>query len=240
MKQRLDIEIVERGLADSRTKAQALIMSGDITSGTIVLSKPGQLVETGLPLTLRKRSAYVSRGGDKLASVAGQLGLDFAGKIVLDTGASTGGFTDYALQKGAAKVFCVDVGNNQLAYKLRQDPRVVVMERTDIRQAQLPEQVDIAVADVSFISILKVLDAIARWVKPGGIIVVMVKPQFEAGKAVADKFRGIINDTSIREEILAGFEREIIGHFDIHGWADSGVPGAQGNVERFYRLYKNL
>jgi 23S rRNA (cytidine1920-2'-O)/16S rRNA (cytidine1409-2'-O)-methyltransferase len=149
MKQRLDTLMVERGLAETRTKAQALIMAGQVSSADRILDKPGQSVDSSLELHLKTQSRYVSRAGEKLASVAEALHLDFQGKTVLDVGSSTGGFTDFALQQGATKVYCVDVGTAQLAYKLRQDPRVVVMEQTDIREAKLSVPADMVVIDVS-------------------------------------------------------------------------------------------
>src|SRR6266851_1999938 len=152
MKKRLDVVVVERGLAPNRTQAQALIMAGQVSAQGRRLEKPGMVVDEALELHVKAQPRYVSRAGDKLASVAETLGLDFGGKVVLDVGSSTGGFTDYALQHGAAKVYCVDVGTAQLSYKLRQDDRVVVMEQTDIREAVLPEPADMAVMDVSFIS----------------------------------------------------------------------------------------
>jgi 23S rRNA (cytidine1920-2'-O)/16S rRNA (cytidine1409-2'-O)-methyltransferase len=252
MKKRLDVILVERGLAASRTQAAGMIMAGEVSSEGRVLDKPGVSQDETIELTIKNPPQYVSRGGDKLASVADSLGLDFAGKTVLDVGSSTGGFTDYALQYGAAKVFCVDVGNAQLAYKLRGDDRVVVMERTDIRnvlapnekilnQVQdvksiLPEMVDMIVMDVSFISAIKVLAGLPRFLKDGGSIVVMAKPQFEAGKAIADRYEGVIPVGPVRDEILSGLETEISEQFEIVAQADSGLAGVHGNLERFYKL----
>ena len=236
MKQRLDVALVERGLASSRTKAQALIMAGQVKSGDRVLDKPGQLIAADAELTVVESPRYVSRGGDKLESVAAKLDLDFQGKTVLDAGASTGGFTDFALQNGAAKVYSVDVGTNQLDYKLRQDPRVAAMEQTDIRELEeLPEPVDIIVMDLAFISLTKVLDGIDRFLRPGGEIVTMAKPQFEAGKALADRYKGVIPEPE-RTQVLADFERWLAERFEILGAADSKVAGPAGNVERFYLL----
>lgn len=236
-KQRLDLILVERSLAPSRSVAQAMIMAGQVKQGTTVLSKPGQTVAPDTPLTVAELPRYVSRGGDKLASVATELNLDFSGKTVLDVGSSTGGFTDYALQHGATKVYAVDVGTAQLAYKLRQDGRVEVMERTDIRTLKLlPEPPDIAVIDVSFISLVAVLPAAAKLVKPGTPIVAMAKPQFETDKATADRYRGVIRDEALRQQILTSFENKIKSSFTILGSADSAVHGASGNRERFYLL----
>jgi 23S rRNA (cytidine1920-2'-O)/16S rRNA (cytidine1409-2'-O)-methyltransferase len=237
MKQRLDVLLVERGLAPSRTTAQAMIMAGQVKHGTTVLSKPGQSMADDTPLTVAELPRYVSRGGDKLASVAAALKLDFSGTVVLDVGSSTGGFTDYALQHGAAKVYAVDVGTAQLAYKLRQDSRVQVMERTDIRKLEpLPELPDIAVIDVSFISLAAVLPAVAQLVAPDALIVAMAKPQFETDKATADRYRGVIRDEALRRQILTAFEGKIKSSFTVLASADSAVHGAAGNRERFYLL----
>lgn len=178
----------------------------------------------------------MSRAGEKLASVVEVLGLEFGGKTVLDVGSSTGGFTDFALQQGAAKVFCVDVGTGQLAYKLRQDPRVVVLERTDIRQAKLPKPADMAVMDVSFISLREVLEATSELVRPGGLIVAMAKPQFEATKAMADRYRGVIPVGPDRDGILEKLREWVSERFEILGEADSGVRGVSGNLERFFLI----
>lgn len=287
-KQRLDLILVERGLAPTRSVAQGLIMAGKVQSNTKVLDKPGQNFHSDIELQVAEGSKYVSRGGDKLASVADALKLSFEGKIVLDVGSSTGGFTDYALQNGAVKSYAVDVGNGQLAYKMRQDPRVVVMERTDIRsiviasearqssdpsprgstgrstlrdehsgsdskrghgnqkilnQVQddnegkvLPEPVDIAVIDVSFISLTKILLSVANLVKSGAPIVAMMKPQFETDKPTADRYKGVIKDEKVRQQIIQDFESAIKPDFQIIASADSSVHGAGGNRERFYLL----
>lgn len=236
MKKRLDVLLAERGIATSRTAAAAMIMAGEVRSNDRILAKPGQLVDEAVELTIKDRPRYVSRGGDKLASVADELKLDFAGKVVLDVGSSTGGFTDFALQNGAAKVYAVDVGYGQLDWRLRQDSRVVSMEHSDIRGLDLPERADMAVMDLSFISLTKVLDDVARLVKPGGTIVAMAKPQFEAGKVLATKFKGVIKDEAVRQQVLSEFEASIGGRFAVEAWADSKVPGEKGNIERFYRL----
>ncbi|TAK89036.1 TlyA family RNA methyltransferase [Patescibacteria group bacterium] len=238
-KVRLDQLVLQRGLADSRTQAQSMIMAGEVRSNDMVLLKPGQSFDEDIPLEVTQKSRYVSRAGEKLASVAQSLNLDFKNKVVLDAGSSTGGFTDFALQNGARKVYAVDVGNAQLAYKLRQDNRVVSMERTDIRDVMpyhLNPLPDMAVADVSFISLSKILPSVAALVKPNGLIVAMMKPQFETDKETADRFRGIIDDENERQEILAAFEKALTGSFNIIASADSGVAGAKGNRERFYAM----
>lgn len=243
MKKRLDVLLVERGLAETRTRARALIMAGQVSAEGRRLEKPGVVVDEAMELHVKDQPRYVSRAGEKLASVAEVLGLDFAGLVVLDVGSSTGGFTDYALQHGAARVYCVDVGTGQLAYRLRHDSRVVVMERTDIRDVTvgegpkaIPELADMAVMDVSFISLAKVLEATAALVKPGGLIVAMAKPQFEAGKALADRYHGVIPLGSERDAVLAGLRAWVAERFEVVAEADSGVAGVEGNVERFMVL----
>jgi 23S rRNA (cytidine1920-2'-O)/16S rRNA (cytidine1409-2'-O)-methyltransferase len=243
MKQRLDLILVERGLATSRSLAQAMIMAGEVSHATTKLTKPGQTFDQDIKLELSQKSRYVSRGGDKLASVAQALGLDFKGKVVLDVGSSTGGFTDYALQHGAQHVYAVDVGTNQLAYKLRQDDRITIMERTDIRDLE-PAQVDtrpgIAVIDVSFVSLTKILSSVASLIKSGGQIVAMAKPQFETDKPTADRYKGVISDPKVRQQILEQLEAWLgANNFEIINSADSAVHGAQGNIERFYLLTYN-
>jgi 23S rRNA (cytidine1920-2'-O)/16S rRNA (cytidine1409-2'-O)-methyltransferase len=237
MKQRLDVLLVERGLADTRTKAQAIIMAGKVSGNGRVLDKPGQSFDSETELHVKDQSRYVSRAGEKLASVAEYLRLDFTGATLLDVGSSTGGFTDYALQNGAAKAYCVDVGTEQLAYKLRQDNRVVLMEQTDIRNAVLPEQASIVVIDVSFISLTRIMEAVAKLALPGAPIVAMVKPQFEAGKALADKYHGVLPLGEERDEVLGSMRTWLNEHgFTIINEADSGLAGTQGNVERFMLL----
>lgn len=238
-KQRLDLVLVQRGLVPTRTSAQAMIMAGEVKSQTTVLTKPGQLVEEDVEIIITERARYVSRAGEKLASVAPKFEINFRDKVVLDVGSSTGGFTDYALQNGAKQVYAVDVGTGQLAYKLRQDSRVIVMEQTDIRNVkpdQLSPKPDIVVADVSFISLTKILPHVASLVAPNADIIAMAKPQFEADKPTADKYRGVIKDESARQKILTQFETVIKPDFIIKHAIDSAVAGAKGNLERFYLL----
>lgn len=239
MKQRLDLILVERKLAPTRSVAQAMIMAGEVKQGTTVLTKAGHMVKADVELTVAERPRYVSRGGDKLASVVEALGLDFTDAVVLDVGSSTGGFTDYALQHGATHCYAVDVGTNQLAYSLRQDERVTVIEQTDIRRVdstQLNPRPTIAVIDVSFISLTKILPTVARLVAPGSPVVAMAKPQFEADKPTADRYKGVIKDEKIRLAILSSLETAIKPQFIIENSADSAVHGPQGNRERFYLL----
>jgi 23S rRNA (cytidine1920-2'-O)/16S rRNA (cytidine1409-2'-O)-methyltransferase len=236
VKKRLDLILVEREMSDTRTRAQALIMAGEVSGEGRILDKPGQTFDESIELHLKAQPRFVSRAGEKLASVAELFELDFTGVVVLDVGSSTGGFTDFALQNGAKKSYCVDVGTGQLSYKLRQDPRVSVMEQTDIRKAELPELADIAVIDVSFISLEKVLEPTAALLKPKSLIVAMAKPQFEAGRALATKYAGVIPMGDERDEVLAELREWILERFNILAEADSGLSGAEGNVEHFFKL----
>jgi 23S rRNA (cytidine1920-2'-O)/16S rRNA (cytidine1409-2'-O)-methyltransferase len=221
-------------MAGSQREAQALIMAGQVSAEGRRLDKPGLMVDEAVAIHVKPQSPYVSRAGEKLASVTGPLELEFAGKVVLDVGSSTGGFTDYVLQQGAARVICVDVGTGQLDYKLRQDPRVVVMEQTDIRDAQIPEVAEMAVVDVSFVSLSKVLEATVRLLKDGAQVVAMAKPQFEATKAEADRYSGVIPVGALRDEILGRLREWMQERFEILGEHDSAVAGMRGNVERFF------
>ncbi|HUD10886.1 MAG TPA: TlyA family RNA methyltransferase [Candidatus Saccharimonadia bacterium] len=236
MKKRLDDILIARGWADDKAQARALVMSGRVTGGGRILDKPGYSVAEDADLQVRHRSPYVSRAGEKLASVAESLSLDFRDKTLLDVGSSTGGFTDFALQHGARKVFAVDVGRGQLSYKLRQDPRVASMERTDIRNATLPELCDMAVVDVSFISLTKVLEPAAALLAADSLIAAMAKPQFEATRAVADKWRGVIPMGPERDATLESLREWIADRFKIVNEADSRLPGAEGNVEHFFLI----
>lgn len=236
-KTRLDQTLVERGLAPSRTKAAAMIMAGLVKVNNEVQDKAGYFVAADAQIDVIALPPYVSRGGDKLASVADKLGLDFEGKIVLDVGSSTGGFTDYALTHGAQKVYAVDVGTGQLYYRLRMDPRVVVMERTDIREVtDLPQPIDLVLVDVSFISLRLVLPAVMRLIGPDTRVVAMAKPHFEADRITASKHKGVIKNDRLRRDILKQVEAFMRRNFVIVAKADSLVLGRKGNKERFYLL----
>jgi 23S rRNA (cytidine1920-2'-O)/16S rRNA (cytidine1409-2'-O)-methyltransferase len=236
MKRRLDQLLADSKLADTRSQAENYIKLGYVTVDGQVAQKPGQMVGLGSVIKIDLQDRYVSRAGYKLASVAEALGIDFQGKVVLDVGSSTGGFTDYALQHGASKVIAVDVGTNQLHQKLRSNPAVDLFENTDIRDiAELPYKVDIVVIDVSFISLRDVLHHIAKLAK-GADIVAMLKPQFESGSS--SKHKGVIKNDRMRREILKDFEAWAHNRFVVVAKADSEVAGAKGNLERFYLLRK--
>lgn len=232
---RLDQAMTVAGLVASRSQAESWIKLGRVTVNGQVVLKPGLFVTANASIKLRAPEQYVSRAGLKLASVAKNLNVDFSGAVVLDVGSSTGGFTDYALQHGAKKVIAVDVGTNQLHLSLRQDERVELHERTDIRDvARLSSRPDIVVIDVSFISLREVLPHIARLCKSKTHIIAMVKPQFEAGGSV--KHKGVVKNDSLRRQILKDFELWAKEWLVIKNKADSDVTGAKGNRERFYLL----
>jgi 23S rRNA (cytidine1920-2'-O)/16S rRNA (cytidine1409-2'-O)-methyltransferase len=234
VKKRLDVLLVERGLAESRTQAQALIMAGLIPG----YDKPGQQVDEAAELTVRERSAYVSRGGEKLANALDALGVDPAGLDALDVGASTGGFTDVLLQRGAARVIAVDVGYGQLHPKVRDDPRVTVLERTNARElTALPFAPQLVVCDVSFISVKTALPPALALAAPGWQALVLVKPQFEAGRADVAKGSGVVRDPVVRARVLREIAYAALGwKAEVAGVVDSGLPGPKGNREFFLHL----
>lgn len=237
MKQRLDQKLVDEGLAESRRQAATLIMAGRVYVDGERRDKPGWQVKPEVSVIVKAGNRFVSRAALKLASAVRKLNLSFKDKIVLDVGASTGGFTDFALQHGAKHVYAIDVGTGQLHGTLRENPRVTVMEKTDIRDVdELPQTPDIAVVDVSFISLRLVLPAVGRLIKPDGRLLAMAKPQFEAGRAEATKYRGVIKNDTIRRRILKELELWLRQHFLVLDKADSAVAGAKGNVERFFLL----
>jgi 23S rRNA (cytidine1920-2'-O)/16S rRNA (cytidine1409-2'-O)-methyltransferase len=263
VKTRLDQWLAAQKLVPSRSQAESEIRLGNVTVNGRLVSKAGFYVSDFDTILLKNQNRYVSRAGLKLASVAEKLSLDFRGTTVLDVGSSTGGFTDYALQHGAVKVIAVDVGTDQLHPNLRDNPKIELHEKTDIRDVYVRDseeakraaraadslrarrdeknrQVclisvapDIVVADVSFISLREILPAVAR-IAPGARIAAMVKPQFEAGRAQTNK--GVIKNDSVRRQILKDFETWAKDTFVIVDKADSDVAGAKGNQERFYLL----
>jgi 23S rRNA (cytidine1920-2'-O)/16S rRNA (cytidine1409-2'-O)-methyltransferase len=234
---RLDRLLVERGLAPSRERAQRLIMAGEVLVDDHVVSKAGADVATDAAVRLRAApSAYASRGGEKLAGALEAFGLDLTDRVVVDVGASTGGFTDVCLRRGARRVIAVDVGYGQLAWALRQDPRVTVLDRTNARSlepAAMPETPDIAVVDVSFISLTLVLPAVARVLAPAGQIVALVKPQFEVGKGEVGK-GGVVRDAAKRAATVSSVRDAMAGlGFTVRGEAESVLTGPKGNREVF-------
>jgi len=231
MKERLDVLLVKRGLVKSRERAQRLILAGQVLVNGQVRDKPGIRVRTNVEIRLLSRLPYVSRGGFKLEAALDAFGVQVKGKVAADVGASTGGFTDCLLQRGAARVYAIDVGYGQLAWKLRTDPRVVVMERTNIRYLEsLPEQVDLVTIDVSFISLKLVFPAVLRLVKPQADIIALIKPQFEAERGQAKK--GVVRDPAVHRAVLykvLGFARE--QGLIPQGLIRSPLLGPAGNVE---------
>jgi len=232
VKKRLDVLLVERGLAESRAQAQALVMAGLVPG----YEKPGQQVDDAAELRVERGPRFVSRGGDKLANALDAFGVDPAGLDCLDVGASTGGFTDVLLQRGAARVIAVDVGYGQLRPKLRGDPRVVVMERVNARALEeLPFAPELVVCDVSFISVRTALPPALRLAKPGWQALVLVKPQFEAGRSEAGK--GVVRDPAVRARVVREVaEAALAWGGRTAGAVDSGVPGPKGNREVFLHL----
>ncbi len=235
-KTRLDHALVFQKIVPSRSQAESWIRLGKVTVGGKVVTKPGYFVRPSDALSLEATEQYVSRAGLKLASVAKLLGLDFKEKTVLDVGSSTGGFTDYALQHGAKKVYAVDVGTDQMHPSLRGNPLIELHEKTDIRDFHIQtEDPDIIVIDVSFISLREIIPYIARELSgPKTLIVAMVKPQFEAGRIQMTK--GVIKNDSVRRQILKEFEAWARQYFIVDDKHDSDVAGAKGNKERFYLL----
>lgn len=238
MKKRLDVLLVEKGLCESRTRAQALVLEGKVRVAGQVETKASRPIDPGTPLEIAAPPRFVSRGGDKLEGAFasfGPLGLDAEGKICLDVGSSTGGFTDCLLQHGARRVMAVDVGTNQLAYKLRVDPRVWVRENfnaRNMRPADLPETPILAVTDVSFISLKLILPPIVDVLAPGGEAVALIKPQFEVGRGHAPG--GLVRDENLRlaaRDGIVAFARQTLG-LELRGLCESPVRGKEmGNIE---------
>lgn len=232
---RADLMLVARGLADSRTRAQALIMAGLVFSGERKIAKAGDMLAEDAGLEVRgKVHPWVSRGGVKLDHGLAHFGFDVDGAVALDVGSSTGGFTDVLLSRGAAKVYAVDAGTNQLAWTLRQDPRVMVHEQTNARHLTadiVPEPIDVIVCDASFIGLAKVLEAALGLARPGALLVALVKPQFEAGRGEVGK-GGVVRDPQVHERVCA----EASSWVEAQGWLVCGVTqspitGPEGNVE---------
>ncbi len=244
-RQRLDELLVTRGLAATRSQAKALIMSGRVLHGTDRLDKPGKEFPSDIELIVEQPPRFVSRGGEKLQGFVEKFSIDLRGAHLLDVGASTGGFTDCALQAGAADAVCVDVGRAQLHPKLQGDPRVTNLEKINARHlnpGDLPRSAfDAVVMDLSFISLKSVLPAVWPFVTPGGMLIALVKPQFEAGKAEVDKGRGIIRDAAVQEAVLAGiqiFALTQLSGATLIGTMDSPITGTDGNREFLLGLRK--
>lgn len=233
-KQRLDQLIVDRGLAESREKARALILAGEVTVDGQKLDKAGRTVPLDAHIEVAQKLPYVSRGGFKLEAALDRFGIQVSGYICLDIGASTGGFTDCLLQRGASRVYAFDVGTNQLAWKLRQDPRVIVREQVNARYlspAEIGEPIDLAVCDVSFISVTLILPVLPSILKPSGEMVILVKPQFEVGREEVGK-GGIVRDPALHQAAC----RKVVTAAEDLGWRhtdviDSPILGAEGNRE---------
>jgi len=233
LKKRLDVVLVERGLAESRAQAQALVLAGLVPGH----DKPGEPVDEDAELTVDSPPPYVSRGGEKLAHGLDAFGVDPAGLDCVDVGASTGGFTDVLLQRGAARVIALDVGYGQLHPRLRGDQRVTVLERTNARTlTELPYPPQLAVCDVSFISVRLALPPVLRLCEPGWQAVVLVKPQFEAGRADVGK-GGVVRDPEVRRRVVLEVAEAAVGWgASVFGVVDSGLPGPKGNRETFLHL----
>lgn len=234
-KQRADQMLVDRALAESRTRAQALILAGLVFSNDRRIDKPGQTLPPDAPIEVRGRDhPWVSRGGIKLAHGIDHFGWDVTGAVAIDVGSSTGGFTDVLLTRGAARVYAVDSGTNQLAWKLRQDDRVIVLEQLSSRlltQAHIPEPIDLIVCDASFIGLAKVLDVPLTFAKPAARLMALIKPQFEAGRDEVGK-GGVVRDAAVHQRVCA----EVTDWLESRGWRVAGITqspitGPEGNIE---------
>jgi 23S rRNA (cytidine1920-2'-O)/16S rRNA (cytidine1409-2'-O)-methyltransferase len=236
-KRRIDSLLVDRGLVESRAKAQALIMAGEVSVEGKTVIKAGTLVAEEAAIDILQPPPFVSRGGVKLDYALDRFQLDVSSKVAADIGASTGGFTDCLLQRGAGRVYAIDVGYGQLDYRLRQDKRVVVMERVNARYPiSLPEKVDLATMDLSFISVEKVIPSVAQLLKDGGCLVVLLKPQFEAQRSEVGK-GGIVKKPLVHARVLGRFIAWVTGHgFRLGGLVASPILGAEGNMEFFLLL----
>ncbi|MDF7806101.1 TlyA family RNA methyltransferase [Pontiellaceae bacterium B12219] len=234
-KLRLDQLLVERNLVDSREQAQRLIRAGMVSVGEELATKPGHQFKDDVAVSLKEKEKYVSRGGLKIEGAYNQFGFNLQHAVCLDIGSSTGGFTDFMLQHGATKVYAVDCGTNQLHYKLREDPRVVVMENTNARYItpeDIPDPADFCSIDTSFISLTKILPPLKQLLKPGGHIVSLIKPQFEAGKNQVGR-GGVVRDPAIHEEVIEKIRTFGTQELGFH-WLDvctSPIKGPAGNIE---------
>ena len=236
-RQRIDTLLVERGLVESRTKAQSLVMAGLVLVEGQAAIKPGTLVSREAEINMLEKPPFVSRGGVKLEYALEQFHLDVSGKVAADIGASTGGFTDCLLKRGATRVYAVDVGYGQLDYGLRNDPRVVVMERVNARYPlNLPEKIDVATFDLSFISVEKVIPSVAKLLKDNSYMIVLIKPQFESQRSEVGR-GGIVKDPLVHARVLGRFVTWAVENdFRFKGLVASPITGASGNREFFALL----
>jgi 23S rRNA (cytidine1920-2'-O)/16S rRNA (cytidine1409-2'-O)-methyltransferase len=238
-KRRLDQLMVELGLVSTRSQADSYIKLGKVRLGNVHLTKSGQLIrlDDKDKIKLDVTEQYVGRAGLKLESVASALKLDFKNKLVLDVGSSTGGFTDFSLRQGAKKVIAVDSGSNQMHPSLRDNSRIELHEKTDIRDFKTKDEVDLVLIDVSFISLRDVLPSLLPLLSKQTKVIAMVKPQFEAGQSEL-KHKGVIKNDKMRRQVLKDFESWAVKYFVIQDKHDSAVSGAKGNLERFYLMHK--
>lgn len=241
MKQRLDRLLLQRGLVESREKARALIMEGKVLVDEVPVTKAGAMIPEDAIIVLKEDIPYVSRGGLKLDAALSHFGLVLDGLTAMDIGSSTGGFTDCMLKKGAKKVYCIDVGYGQLAWQLRRDPRVVLFEKTNIRyleRERIPEEIDFITIDVSFISLKKIIPKAMEFLRDGGRILALIKPQFEVGRGEVGK-GGVVRDEGKRMLAVDGIKRfsEGLG-LKVLGVFQSPVKGPKGNIEYFILLWK--
>ena len=237
MKMRLDVVLAERRLVASRSQAESYVRLGNVYVNGRAAVKSGQMVSEDDKIEVKVETQYVSRAALKLKSADEAFKIDWKGKTVLDVGSSTGGFTQYALQHGAAKVIAVDVGTNQLHPSLREDARITLHEKTDIRDFHTKQPIDLVVGDVSFISLREILPHVSSLMTKKTMLIAMVKPQFEAGQSSL-KHKGVIKNDKMRREILKDFEAWVRQAFVILDKKDSDIAGSKGNVERFYMLQK--
>ncbi len=240
-KQRIDLLLFERGLVDSRTTAQRLVMAGEVTADGTAIVKPGTKVPINAKLAIAERLPYVSRGGIKLVAALDAFGISVNGWVAADVGASTGGFTDCLLQRGAKRIYAIDVGYGQLAWSLRNEPRVIVMERTNARYLEsLPESVQLVTVDVSFISLALILARVYDWLLENGLVIILIKPQFEAGKAQVGK-GGVVRDPSVHHEVLHNVLTWCLQNkLSPCGLIRSPITGPAGNIEFLSLLQKSL
>lgn len=233
-KKRVDVLLVERGFAESRTQAQRLVMAGQVRASGQIVPKPSTQFDEQVELQVDQGPPFVSRGGEKLQAALERFGLDIEGRVCADVGASTGGFSECLLQAGAQRVYAIDVGHGILHWKLRQDERVVVMERTNARYLEsLAEEVHLVTIDVSFISLKLILPVVKNWFAPGGgYVIALIKPQFEAGRAEAARGGGVIKDPRVHQSVLEDVLAFALGEgYGLRGLIVSPLLGAKGNTE---------